>query len=194
MEKENGLYKNECWIETYTGKFVNPLKLKSEDIDIKDIAHALSLTCRFNGHCKEFYSVGEHSIRVSGLLKGLDNQLTGLLHDATEAYMADIARPVKWALPDIRNIEGIIRIAINEKYDLKGDWIAIKQVDDILLASEARDLMFTKGKEWYFNENTKPLDYKIVPMGSWNAEANFLRIFDLLTSEIEKRKQSVLTL
>jgi hypothetical protein len=138
--------------------------------------------------------VAEHSIRVSGLLKGLDNQLTGLLHDATEAYMADIARPVKWALPEIRNVEGIIKIAINEKFELKGDWRAVKKADDILLVTEARDLMFTGGREWYFDDSVKPLEYEIKPMESWNAEANFLRIFEMLTSEIEKRKQSVLSL
>jgi len=187
-QEKNGLYKESCWIETYTGKFVNPLKLKPEDIDIKDIAHALSLQCRFNGHCEYFYSVAEHSIRVSGLLQGLDNQLTGLLHDATEAYMADIARPVKWALPDIRNVEGIIKIAINEKFDLKGDWRDVKKADNILLATEARDLMCTKGVDWYFDNDIKPLEYKITPMESWNAESNFLRIYDILVNEINKRK------
>ncbi len=173
-----GLYNGECWIETYTGKFVNPLELKPEDIDIRDIAHSLSLQCRFNGHCDIFYSVAEHCIRVSGLLKGRDNQLTGLLHDATEAYMADIARPVKWALPQIREVEGIISISINTRFNLRGDWRVVKQADNIMLATEARDLMKTKGKEWYLP--CEPLEYKIVPMQSYIAESNFLRIYELL--------------
>jgi hypothetical protein len=186
MSKEIGLFKNGCWIETYTGQFVNPLKLQPDDIDIKDIAHALSLMCRFNGHCSKFYSVAEHSIRVSGILKGIDNQLTGLLHDATEAYMADIARPVKWALPQVREIEGIISRAITEKFDLKGDWRSVKNADNILLATEARDLMFTQGKEWYLP--VKPLEYRIEPMESWNAESNFLSIFEMLESDKNKVK------
>ncbi len=186
MVSEVGLYKDGCWVETYTGKFVNPLELKPDDIDIKDIAHALSLLCRFNGHCKSFYSVAEHCIRVSGLLKGLDSQLTGLLHDATEAYMADIARPVKWALPEIRRVESIISIAINTKFELKGDWQAVKQADNVLLATEARDLMFTNGKEWYLPN--KPLEYEIKPIQSDVVEANYLRIYDLLTNEINTRK------
>ena len=177
-QEQIGLYKGECWIETYTGKFVNPLKLKPEDIEIQDIAHALSLMCRFNGHCSKFYSVAEHSIRVSGILKGTDNQLTGLLHDATEAYMADIARPVKWALPQIREVEGIIAIAINTKFNLKGDWRLVKHADNVMLATEARDLMRTNGKEWYLPN--EPLEYKIEPMESWNAESNFMRIYKLL--------------
>lgn len=186
MSKEIGLFKNGCWIETYTGQFVNPLELRVDDIDIRDIAHALSLMCRFNGHCSQFYSVAEHSIRVSGILKGTDDQLTGLLHDATEAYMADIARPVKWALPQIKAVEGIIAIAINTKYNLCGDWRNVKNADNILLATEARDLMFTQGKEWYLP--VKPLEYRIKPMESWNAEANFLRIFEMLESDRHKVK------
>lgn len=178
-QEQVGLYKGGTWIETYTGKFVNPLKLKVDDIDIRDIAHALSLLCRFNGHCRDFYSVAEHCIRVSGILKGADNQLTGLLHDATEAYMADIARPVKWALPQVREVEGIIAVAINTRFNLHGDWRAIKQADNILLATEARDLMSTNGKEWYLPNS--PLEYKIEPMASYLAESNYLRIFDMLT-------------
>ena len=173
-----GLYKGECWIETFTGKFINPLNLKPEDIDICDIAHALSLICRFNGHCIENYSVAEHSIRVSDLLKGED-KLTGLLHDASEAYMADIARPVKWALPQVREVEGLIQIAINTKFNLKGDWRAVKKADNILLATEARDLMRTKGADWYLP--IAPLETRIVTWDSKLAEQKFLAYFDLLS-------------
>lgn len=180
-QEQVGLYKGDCWIETYTGKFVNPLNLRHGDIDIRDIAHALSLQCRFNGHCKKFYSVAEHCIRVSGILKGVDNQLTGLLHDATEAYMADITRPVKWALPQVREVEGGIQVAINREFVLLGDWRAVKKADNVLLATEARDLMMTKGKEWYLP--VKPLEYEIIPMTSETAEMNYLRIYEMLMSD-----------
>ena len=53
------------WIQTYSGKKFYPLDPRPEDIDIRDIAHALSLNCRFNGHCRCFYSVAEHSVGVS---------------------------------------------------------------------------------------------------------------------------------
>ncbi len=175
-ENRIGLYTvdgiEESWIETYTGKYVNPLKMKPDDVDIKDIAHALSLICRFNGHCNQFYSVAEHSIRVANLVYGKDDILTALLHDATEAYMADITRPVKWALPDIRKVEGIIAIAINERFGLKGDWIKVKQADNILLATEARDLMVSGGRGWYLP--LKPIESPIIPMTSKIAEERFL--------------------
>ena len=93
---------------TYTGRRVNPLALKPEDIDIRDIAHALSQICRFNGHCKRFYSVAEHSWLVSriaarevaklhgaGVGESAEVAACGLLHDAGEAYLGDIIRPLR---------------------------------------------------------------------------------------------------
>lgn len=81
-------------IRTFTGKLVDPLDLKPEDIDIRDIAHALSQQCRFTGHTRKFYSVAEHCILVSELCP-TELKLAGLLHDADEAYLIDLARPVK---------------------------------------------------------------------------------------------------
>lgn len=81
-------------IRTFTGRLVNPLRLRPEDIDIRDIAHALSLTCRWGGHCRKHYSVAEHSVYVSWYLPH-ELKLYGLLHDSTEAYLCDIPRPVK---------------------------------------------------------------------------------------------------
>ena len=85
-------------IQTYTGKPFNPLAGENEDcgpIELMDIAHALSHLCRFNGHTKRFYSVGEHSLYVSTLLEyhGPSIQAWGLLHDAAEAYLADLWLP-----------------------------------------------------------------------------------------------------
>lgn len=81
------------WIVTYTGKKFYPLDPDPDSIDIVDIAHALSNTCRFSGHTKKFYSVAQHSYCVS-LLCG-EHALYGLLHDASEAYLHDISTPVK---------------------------------------------------------------------------------------------------
>src|SRR5690348_18006267 len=81
-------------IHTFTGRTFCPLDPKPEDIDIQDIAHALSCQCRFTGHSRKFYSVAEHCVRVS-LLVSPDLQLAALLHDASEAYLSDVARPIK---------------------------------------------------------------------------------------------------
>lgn len=82
------------WIQTFTGKKVFPLDIRAQQICIQDIAHALSLKCRFGGHCRTFYSVAEHSIRVSRIVpKHL--KLIALLHDAAEAYLPDVCAPIK---------------------------------------------------------------------------------------------------
>lgn len=81
------------WIVTYTGKRFRPLDPSPDSIDIVDIAHALSNTCRFTGQTRVFYSVAQHSYLVSLLCD--NHQLYGLLHDASEAYLCDIATPLK---------------------------------------------------------------------------------------------------
>jgi len=174
------------WIETFTGKSVNPLKLTEKDIYIEDIAHALSLMCRFNGHCREFYSVAEHSIRVSRLVSP-ENKLKALLHDATEAYFSDVTRPVKLAIPKIKKIEKIIEDVIASKFNLVGNDEVIKKTDNILLATEARDLMTSGGKYYHLSE--KPLDFIIEPWPIEFAEESFLSIFYMLTKE-QKRRQN----
>ena len=81
-------------IRTFSGKMINPLNPDSSQINLKDIAHALSNICRFTGHVRRFYSVAQHCVLVSSNCY-LDNALAGLLHDASEAYLCDIASPVK---------------------------------------------------------------------------------------------------
>lgn len=84
---------------TFTGLRVDPLNMEPEDVDILDIAHALSRQCRYNGHTGGFLSVARHSIWVAQRLqeKGFARRsvLTGLLHDAAEAYLGDMIRPLK---------------------------------------------------------------------------------------------------
>jgi len=82
------------YIRCYSGKKFWPLDPRPEDVDIIDIAHALSNQCRFTGHVKDFYSVAEHSLAVSFACPR-ELALVGLLHDADEAYLVDLAAPVK---------------------------------------------------------------------------------------------------
>lgn len=88
-------------IETFTGRAVNVIDMQPSMVDIADIAQSLSLICRYNGHIPTFYSVAEHSVRVARWLQNDGNDplvcLTGLLHDASEAYVGDMVRPLKRA-------------------------------------------------------------------------------------------------
>ena len=96
-------------IKTYTGVMIDPLNPNTDEIIIDDIAHALSMLCRANGHFRSFYSVGRHSINCMQEAKARGHsrkiQLACLLHDASEAYLCDLTRPVKAELPRYREIE-----------------------------------------------------------------------------------------
>jgi sialic acid synthase SpsE len=90
-------------------------KKRGEKITIEDIAHALSNQCRFSGHVERFYSVAQHSVLVASFSK---NKLAGLLHDASEAYLVDVPRPIKPEFPAYAEIEKNIMQVIAKKYDL----------------------------------------------------------------------------
>ena len=120
--------------------------LPVEIIEIEDIAHSLSLICRFIGHTDSFYSVAQHSILVAQELRreGYDakTQFIGLMHDATEAYLGDIPTPIKALLPYYKTLEETFWASIAMKYHLPHELPPeVKVADGVLLATEARDLM-----------------------------------------------------
>jgi hypothetical protein len=160
------------WIQTYTGKKFDPYNPDPEQIDLEDIAHALSNLCRFNGHCKEFYSIAQHSVLVSNYCK-FENKLWGLLHDASEAYISDICSPIKHKINGYQELEAGIMAAICEKFNLpKVQPKEIKQYDQILLLMEKRDL-FDIDLQWSPVE-VMPLPEKIIPWPQKEVKGIFL--------------------
>jgi hypothetical protein len=125
-------------LRTFTGKLVDLLDPKPGDIDLCDIAHSLSLLNRFNGHTLRPYSVATHSLHVSSLVpKGLE--LHGLLHDAAEAYLGDVVRPLKRGLPGYALIEEKLESAIWQYFGLTWNperCIAVKRADNLALRTE----------------------------------------------------------
>src|SRR5579872_2947230 len=85
---------NQPWIQTASGLEFPLFEPRLDAINIEDIAHGLSMICRFTGQCARFYSVAEHSVHVSHLVPRED-AAWGLLHDAAEAYLGDVASPLK---------------------------------------------------------------------------------------------------
>lgn len=132
------------YITTYTKLHFCPLEPNPKDISITDIAHALSLMTRANGHFPEFYSVGQHCIHCAreAAAEGLNSRLVlaCLLHDASEAYLADITRPVKRNLPNYIDIEQNLLNAIFEHFLgsrlSPEEWKQVKRIDDTLLYYE----------------------------------------------------------
>jgi hypothetical protein len=120
---------------TYTGVQFFPLAPRYADINILDIAHALSMKCRYTGHCSEFYSVATHSLFVSHILElwGASpvKQLCGLLHDASEAYLPDVATPVKDCLGGFREIEDRVQEQVALAFDLPGSFHPVVKEADL---------------------------------------------------------------
>lgn len=136
------------WIETVSGVQFTFLDPKPEQIVINDIAHALSMTCRYSGHVKQFYSVAEHCYHVSYFVPP-EQALSALMHDASEAYITDIASPVKQYLTNYKEMEDVIMRAIANKF--KFTWPMtdeVKYADLLLLSNEAYQLMPGQGKNW----------------------------------------------
>lgn len=129
------------YLTTVSGRALDLQRVTPGDISILDIAHSLSNLCRFAGHTREFYSVAQHSVRVAlALPPGL--QLAGLLHDAAEAYVADLPRPIKHLLPDYKKIETGVWDAISYRFGLpRFEHPMVKEADNSALRTEWEELM-----------------------------------------------------
>lgn len=146
------------WMQTYTGRKVWPLDPRPEDIDLTDIAWALSHQCRYNGHGRFFYSVAEHSWLMAQhfLAEGQANDAVGaLLHDASEAYLGDCVRPLKRSLPEFKAIERVVEEAIYARFRIEDPSPAVHAADRLILTDE-RNALF---------------DAAVCERNGWNARA-----------------------
>ena len=168
------------WIQTRTGKFW-PLDPRAEDVRIDDIAFALSNLCRFGGHVP-FYSVAQHSVLVAGVLidsarSHLDPRI-GLLHDAAEAYLVDVPRPIKRQLSIYLEAEDLVLQAIGERFNLVLTPMAppVKAADDRMLAIEKRDLL--EPMRWEMSLPDVSMYARVVPWAPDVARAEFMRAWE----------------
>lgn len=138
-------------IHTWSARAFFPYDIRPEDISIEDIAHGLSMTCRYGGQCDFYYSVSQHSVYCWQLAKDFNHpphlEREALLHDAVEAYLgADFPRPYKMMLPALAEFEKVIERQLNP---LLG--IPIKKspevrfIDETMLATEMPLLFRTHG-------------------------------------------------
>lgn len=182
------------WIQTFSGKKMYLLEPTADMICIEDIAHALSMICRFGGHTKKFYSVAEHSWWMSTFIfqgEPATLRLYALLHDAAEAYVGDMVRPLKHTddFEHFRYTEDVIENVIYNKFGLT--WPAptvIKQADRKMLEHEIADKNVA-GPALFLTEREHQPSHPIIPTGAWNwtpakAEEMFLYQFRELTTQI----------
>lgn len=128
-------------MQTYTGKLIDLADFKEEDVRLPDISHALSILNRFTGHSKVPYSVAQHSVMVSRLCAP-ENAMWGLLHDASEAYLGDVATPLKSLMPGYRGLEEHVQHVIARVFRLRWPMPAdVKEADMRALMAEKRDLI-----------------------------------------------------
>lgn len=176
------------YILTYKKKEFYPLEPRVQDIDIEDIAHALSLLCRANGHFKHFYSVGLHCINCAkeALARGYSDRvvLGCLIHDGSEAYLADITRPVKKHLHKYLEIEDVLQGEIFEKWVpslTEDERKQIFEIDDAILYYEFVELFGEKIFDYVPQLNSNPrfeyIEFSLV-------EKEFLDLFTELSARI----------
>lgn len=179
---------NDLWLQTYTGLAFFPLAPHEDQVSIEDIAHALSLQCRFAGHTRDFYSVAQHSVLVSRYVPPKD-ALWGLLHDAAEAYLVDLPRPLKHHSLlgfEYRQIEERVERVICQHFRLPPEKpSSIGWVERRLLRTEQRDLLLPMryGQPAWRPAGSEETPYSepIVPLVSWQAELEFtLRFGELM--------------
>lgn len=164
--KEN-LYTPDC-IRTFTGLYMNVFEPTIDMVCIEDIAHALSNQCRFGGHIPQFYSVAQHSILACKTAPNAHKR-AALLHDASEAYLLDIPRPIKNRLANYKEIEDKLMRLLAEifgfEYPLHK---TVKEVDEYLLSLEWNALML------------KSSTLSIECLSPYDAKKRFLTLFNSL--------------
>jgi 5'-deoxynucleotidase YfbR-like HD superfamily hydrolase len=170
-------------ILTRSGRYFDFISPEGNVFDIEDIAHALSNLCRFTGHVSTFYSVAQHSVYVSYLVPEA-YALQGLLHDGAEAFLGDVAAPLKRCLPDYKVIEKRVEAAVLSRFGLPTVLDGcVKRGDLCMLATEQRDLMPDHDDvwEWETIPGISPLQERIVPLAPYFAKAQFMSRFEELT-------------
>lgn len=179
---------SENWIQSYTCRKIALESFNEEMVCIEDIAHSLALQCRYNGHCKIFYSVAEHCVILTKHALSVGWSATQarnlLMHDAAEAYLCDVPRPFKADLGNYYELEKQLETVIAAKFGLDYPHSAeIKDLDTRILINEKQQIM-APGVYWDMEAFVEPLpDVVIHGWGHEEAESAFLYLFDELSAQ-----------
>jgi uncharacterized protein len=178
------------YLQTVSGRWVNPFDPDPEQLDAGDIARALANLCRFGGHSRSFYSVAQHSVIVSRLVEertgDAQDAFAALMHDATEAYLGDMPHPLKHRSPlgtAYKAAEDHLEQALRDRFNIKPDVPEIKRVDKALLAAERRAF---SAERWHWPEleGVEPLD---VELAAWPPD-EAARAFAERYAELDARR------
>jgi hypothetical protein len=175
------------YVSTFLGNRFYPLEPRIDKVAIEDIAHGLAYQCRFNGQTCEFYSIAQHSLVVAHLVPE-HLRFAALMHDAAEAYLGDMVKPLKVLLPQFAQIEEQVGDIIARTFDIDfSEYAPIKRADLIALATEKRDLMPHSTERWAYLDDIAPLPEPIVAMDPASAKLAFLAAYDLAAGTHRRR-------
>ena len=184
------------WIQTYSSHKFYPLEPDNENsiIDIQDIAHSLSMQCRFNGHVRRFYSVAQHSCEVADLIwqetQSPELTLWGLLHDAAETYLTDLPKPVKETLPEYKATEEKLLEAIMKHFGLSWPMPEIVNKYDMVMLLTERDWLMGFVPDSWKIEGYEPLPrFPNLVLSQELSKTRFLNRFEQLTKLMEQTNE-----
>lgn len=176
------------FVTTHSGGRFYLTDPRPEEVNIEDIAHALSHICRFTGHVQKFYSVAQHCVLAADCAPD-EHKLAALLHDAGEAYTNDISSPMKWALNKLsggalKSMEFAIATTIYRRFDVPTPLDpVVGEIDLRLLMTEARDLLPYDADIRGIENAPKPYTRPIAPWSSQTARRLFLEFFEALMAD-----------
>ena len=169
------------WMQTYTGRQFWPMDPRPDEIDILDIAHSLSMMCRYAGHVTDFYSVAEHCCHIHDAAPP-EHRAWALLHDASEAYLVDVIRPVKPFLTGYKAAETRVQNAVADRFGLPlQEPPEVKELDMRILHDEMAQAMGKPPAPW--NLAGEPLGVTLQFWAPFWAKGEFLRRFNALGIE-----------
>ena len=181
------------WMQTFTGIAFYPLDPKPEDIDPMDIAHGISMQCRYNGHVSRFYSVAEHCVLMSYWMEEIggaspNDVLYALLHDGTESYVGDMVRPLKKHMPNFSMAEDVVMIAIATRFGLESPEMpqTVRDADNRILLDERAELLKAPPHAWSI-EGLEPLGVRVQGWDPFVAKEMYLTRLEELTGEVVPR-------
>jgi uncharacterized protein len=178
------------YLQTVSGRWVNPFDPAPDQLDAGDIARALANQCRFGGHSRVFYSVAQHSVIVSELVEqrggDAEDAFAALMHDASEAYLGDMPHPLKHRSPlgaAFRAAEKQLEQAIRARFRIRPDVPEIKRADSALLATERRAF---SAEQWHWPEldGVEPVDLELTAWSPDEAAEAFARRY----AELDARR------
>jgi uncharacterized protein len=181
------------YLQTVSGRWVNPFDPDPDQLDAGDIARALANQCRFGGHSRVFYSVAQHSVIVSELVEqrggDAEDVFAALMHDASEAYLGDMPHPIKHRSSlgaAFKAAEDHLEAALRERFGIKAHVPEIKRADRALLATERRAFS-GEGWHWPELEGVEPLELELTAVAPDEAAQAFAQRY----AELAARRSGV---